>query len=69
MKYTTWILCGILILFGILASIYALSGFDLLLFVCFGNPIAYRAVLSLAGIGALWLLFWMIVFRPTKFLS
>ena len=69
MKYTTWICCGFLIIFGLLASVYALSGFDLLLFLCAGNAVIYRALLSLSGIGALWLLFWLIAFRPTKFLS
>ncbi len=69
MKYTTWILCGILILFGLFASIYALTGFDILLFLCAGNIYAYRGFLSLAGVGALWLLFWLLAFRPTKFLS
>ena len=69
MKYTTWIFCGILILFGLFASVYALTGFDALLFLCFGNFYLYRALLSLAGIGSLWLLFWLVAFRPTKFLS
>ncbi len=69
MKLTTLICCGYLVLFGILAAVYALSGFDLLLFFCFGNVTAYRVFLSLAGVGALWLLFWLIAFRPTKPLS
>ena len=69
MKYTTWIMCGILILFGVLASVYALVGFDLLGFLCFGNVIVYRAILSVTGVAALWLLFWPLAFRPTKFLS
>lgn len=69
MKLTTIICSAILILFGIFATIYAFSGFDLLLFICAGNFIAYRAVLSLAGVAALWLLFWLIVFRPLKYLS
>lgn len=69
MKYTTWIMCGILIFFGILASVYALTGADLLMYLCFGNSYTYRAVLSLSGVAALWLLFWLVAFRPTKFLS
>ena len=69
MKLTTLICCGILILFGVFAAVYALSGFDLLLFFCAGNSTVYRALLSLAGVGALWLLFWLIAFRPTKPLS
>ena len=69
MKYTTWIMCGILIVFGIFASVYALVGFDLLSFLCFGNIFIYRAVLSVTGVAALWLFFWLVAFRPTKFLS
>lgn len=69
MKLTTWISCGILIFFGICASVFALSGFDLFLFLCGSNTTVYRALLSLAGVAALWLLFWLIVFRPTKYVS
>ncbi len=69
MKLTTLLCCGILVLFGVLAAVYALSGFDLLLFLCAGNLYAFRAFLSLAGVAALWLLFWLIAFRPTKPLS
>lgn len=69
MKLTTYLLCAVLILFGIGASVYALTGFNALLFVCAGNTYVYRALLSLTGIGALWLLFWLIVFRPAEFLN
>lgn len=69
MKITTLLCCSLLIAFGLFAAVYALSGFDLLLFFCGGNVYVCRALLSLAGVGALWLLFWLIAFRPTKFLS
>ena len=69
MKLTTWICSGILILFGLLATAFALSGFNLLLFFCAGNTIVYRSLLSIAGVAALWLLYWLIAFRPTKFVS
>lgn len=69
MKYTTWIMCGILIVSGLFAAVFAFSGFDLLLFLCAGNGYIYRALLSLAGVAALWLLFWLLAFRPTRFLS
>lgn len=69
MKLTTLICCGLLIAFGAFACVFALSGFDLLLFFCAGNPYLYRAVLSLAGVAAAWLLFWLIAFRPTRPLS
>ncbi len=69
MKLTTLICCSFLALIGILASVYALSGFDLLLFFCFYNTTVYRAVLSLSGVAGAWLVFWLIAFRPTKSLS
>ncbi len=69
MKLTTLICCGILIAFGVFAAVYALSGFDLLLFLCANHYTVYRALLSLAGVGALWLFFWLVAFRPTKPLS
>lgn len=69
MKLTTLICCSLLIAFGLIACVYALSGFNLLLYFCFGNLIVYRSLLSLAGVAAAWLLFWLIAFRPTKPLS
>lgn len=69
MKLTTLICCTLLIFFGLCATVYALFGFNLLLFLCFGNTVVFRSLLSLAGVCALWLLFWLIAFRPTKFLS
>lgn len=69
MKWTTLICCSYLILFGIVAAVYAFTGFSLLHFICFGNTVAVRALLSLTGVCALWLLFWLIAFRPTKYLN
>lgn len=69
MKLTTHLLCGVLIAFGLLSAAGALAGVDLLFLLAFRNAYVYRAMLSLAGVAALWLLFWLIAFRPTKFLS
>ena len=69
MKLTTVICSAILVAAGMFALVYALSGFDLLLFLCGGNVYAFRALLSLAGVAALWLLFWLITFRPLRWLS
>lgn len=69
MKLTTWICCAILIFFGVCASVFALTEFNLLLFLCASNQIVYRAILSLAGVAALWLLYWLFAFRPTKYVS
>lgn len=69
MKLTTVLCCSYLILFGIAAGVFALTGFDLLQFICLGNATVYRAALSLTGVCALWLLFWLIAFRPQKYLN
>ena len=69
MKLTTHVCCFLLIFFGLCAAVYALTGFPLLYFLCFSNTVAFRAVLSLGGIAAGWLLFWLIAFRPTAQLS
>ena len=69
MKLTTLICCTILIVFGICAGVYGLTGFRLLLFFCAGNVIVYRALLSITAVAAGWLLFWLIAFRPTKYVS
>ncbi len=69
MKLTTLICCVYLILMGLFLTVFAFSGFDLLLFLCFGKQALYRALLSLSGIAAAWLLFWLLAFRPTDPLS
>ena len=69
MKLTTWISSAILIFAGLCATVYAFSGFNLLLFFCAGNTVVYRSLLSITGVAALWLLYWLIAFRPTKFVS
>ncbi len=66
MKLTTIFCCTLLIVFGLGACLWALTGIDVLRLVTSGNLPLYRALLSLAGIGALWLLFWLIAFRPTR---
>ncbi len=68
MKYTTLFLASVLILYGLGAAVYALFGVDLLA-LALPVPALYRAALSLAGVAAAWLAFWLIAFRPTKFLS
>ncbi len=69
MKITTVVCCALLIVYGLFAALYALFGVDVLLLVAAGSLPVYRALLSLAGVAALWLLFWLIAFRPVKFLS
>lgn len=69
MKLTTWICCTVLIIMGITMGVLGLTGFNLLLFFCAGNVIVYRSLLSVSAVAAGWLLFWLIAFRPTKYVS
>ncbi len=69
MRITSLLCCGVLIVFGLCAALYALFGLDVLLLLTAGNRILYRALLSLAGVGALFLLFVLIAFRPFRILS
>lgn len=66
MKLTTILLCTVLIVYGLGACLYALTGIDVLALVSAGNTVVYRSFLSLAGVAALWLFFWLIAFRPTR---
>ncbi len=65
MKVTTLLCCALLIAYGLGACVYALTGVDLLALLT-GGSAWYRALLSLAGVAALWLVFWLIAFRPTR---
>ncbi len=69
MKLTTILCSAYLILTGVFLTVFAFSGFDLLLFLCFYNQAVYRALLSLTGVAAAWLAFWLAAFRPTDPLS
>lgn len=69
MKWTTLFCCSYLILWGVVAAIEAIFGVNLIMLLCFGNAVAYRTLLVVTGVCALWLLFWLIAFRPTKYLN
>ena len=66
MKLTTIFLSAVLIAYGLGACLYALTGIDLLFLLTAGNAVIYRSLLSLAGVAALWLVFWLVAFRPTR---
>lgn len=69
MKATSLISLFYLIFIGLTASVYSLSGFNLLLFISFYNGTAYRILLSFSGVCALWLIFWAIAFKPFSKIS
>ena len=64
MKVSCIICSIILIASGIFATVYALFSYNLLLFLCFYNRVAYRIALSSIGVASGWLLFWLLAFRP-----
>ncbi len=60
-------LCIIIVaLIAICGGIYAFSGFNILLFLCFGNSVIYRSALASGLVAALFSLYSLIVFRPFK---
>ncbi len=69
MKITTILCASFLIVLGISSAVYAFWGVDLLLAICFFHQTVYRAALAVGGVCALWLVFWLIAFRPLRFLS
>ena len=55
-----------LIILGICGGVYAFSGFNLLLFLCFYSITADRAVLGICFVSALFMLYAFIAFRPFR---
>ena len=66
MKMTCYFCVANLVILGIFGGVYALSGFDLLNFVCFGNVLAYRSFLAICGVSALFTIYSLIAFKPFK---
>ncbi len=64
MKATCLICCLYLVVIGLNFGVFALFSFDLLFFLAFRSALLYRCLLALAGVAALWLVFWLIAFRP-----
>ncbi len=61
------VICTVnLIVLGICGGVYAFSGFNLLLFLCFDNFTAMRAVLGLCFVSALFSAYALIAFRPYR---
>lgn len=66
MKFSCY-LCAInLVILGICGGVFAFSGFNLLLFICFNNELLYRIFLGICGVSALFTVYSMIAFKPFK---
>lgn len=66
MKLTCYLCVANLIILGLTQAVAAFSGFDLLMFLCFGNKIAYDCFLAVCGVSALFCIYACIVFKPFK---
>ena len=69
MKVSCIFCSTVLIVFGFFSLFYALSSYNLLLYFCNYNEVAYRSLLVLNGVSAAWLAFWLIAFRPQNNLN
>ena len=66
MRLSCIICSAILITLGICGDGYALTGFDMLAFICFDNLTAVRSVEAAGGVCALFLAYALAVLRPYK---
>ena len=66
MKLTCYFCVANLIALGIFGGVFALTGFNLLEFLCFGNELAYRSFLAICGVSALFSVYSLIAFKPFK---
>ena len=55
-----------LIVLAVSGGIYAFTGFNALLFLCFNSLTAYRSVLAVTAVAALFTIYSLIVFKPFK---
>lgn len=63
----TCVCCAVnLIALGIFAAVYAFSGFDLLLFLCFNFQAAKLSFFAVCGVSALFMIYALLVFKPFK---
>jgi len=63
----TCIICTLnLIILGICGGVYAFSGFNAVLFICFNSVTAMRCFLAICSVSALFTLYYTLVFKPFK---
>ena len=63
----TCLICSInLVILGICGGVFAFTGFNLLLFVCFNNLTAMRCFLAICAVSALFMIYAIIVLKPFK---
>ncbi|MDE7083647.1 MAG: hypothetical protein K2O81_00225 [Clostridia bacterium] len=63
----TCLICTLnLVILGICGGVFAFSGFNLLLFMCFYNVTAMRCFLAAAFVSALFVIYSLLIFKPYK---
>ena len=66
MKLTCYFCVANLVILGICGGVYAFSGFNLLLFLCFNLTNVYRSLLAVNACAALFTVYSLIAFKPFK---
>lgn len=66
MKLTCYFCVANLVILGICGGVFALTGFNFLLFICFYNTLFYRIFLAIGGASALFTVYSLIAFKPFK---
>ena len=66
MKLTCYLCLSYLIVTGICGGIFAISGFNALYYLCFKMDLAYRSLLAVNGVAALFMIYSAIIFKPFK---
>lgn len=66
MKLTCYMCVANLVILGICGGVYALTGFNLLMFISLNNILCYRVFLAICGVSALFTAYSLIAFKPFK---
>ncbi len=66
MRLSCYLCLFLLVFLGICGGVYAFSGFDLLLFLCFHSAAVYRSALATGLVAALFTVYAAVVFKPFK---
>jgi len=66
MKLTCYFCVANLVILGICGGVYALSGFDIIAFLSFGNEVVSRIFFAICGVSALFTIYSLIAFKPFK---
>lgn len=66
MRFTCHLCTLLLIALGIFGAVYAFTGFDFLLFLCFGAETVRKSFLAVCGVAALFNIYSLIIFKPYR---